>query len=254
MSSKKRRDTSKHMTEMKEKKENASTRQKEKKAVGAVNDVVARNSKESEKETATTEAEQKEELTSEQEQQEAAKSLEEVIAELETENASLKDQLLRKQADFENFRKRMVKEKEEMSQYSNSMLLLDLIEIIDDFERAIKSSEGSKDFESFHSGVAMIEKQFTSMLERKWGLNRFDSEGKAFDPERHQAIATEESEEHDRPTVLEDYQKGYFLHDRVLRPAKVKVAQPKPETETSDKLTDNTEGIEGDKDGKNNRN
>jgi molecular chaperone GrpE len=102
-----------------------------------------------------------------------------------------------------------------------------VIQIIDDFERAIKSSEESRDFDAFHDGVALIEKQFTSMLERKWGLQRFDSEGEEFDPQKHEAVTTEEVEDDGETRVLEEYQKGYFLHDRVLRSAKVKVSVPK---------------------------
>lgn len=150
------------------------------------------------------------------------------VRELEEENSSLKDQYLRKQAEFENFRKRMTKEKAEAISYANQQLLQDLIQIIDDFERAIKSSEESRDFDAFHDGVAMIEKQFTSMLERKWGLTRFDSEGEEFDPQKHEAVMAEESEsDGDKTHVLEEFQKGYFLHDRVLRSAKVKVSVPK---------------------------
>jgi molecular chaperone GrpE len=65
-----------------------------------------------------------------------------------------------------------------------------------------------------------------SMLERNWGLKRFSAKGEPFDPEKHEAIAVEETDKHDSEIVLEDYQKGYLLHDRVLRPAKVKVARP----------------------------
>ena len=148
------------------------------------------------------------------------------IAELEQENSDLKDQYLRKQADFENFRKRMSREKEEAIAYANKQLLLDIVTIIDDFERAIKSAEESRDFDSFHEGVALIEKQFTSMLERKWGLKRFDSEGEEFDPQKHEAVMTDEDSDHEKPVVVEDYQKGYFLNDKVLRSAKVKVALP----------------------------
>jgi molecular chaperone GrpE len=107
------------------------------------------------------------------------------------------------------------------------MLLLDVITVLDDFERAIKSSEESKDFDAFHSGVVMIEKQFVNMLENKWALSRFDSVGDDFDPNRHQAITAEESDEYESPRVVEDYQRGYLLQDRVLRPAKVKVVKPK---------------------------
>jgi len=148
------------------------------------------------------------------------------IGELEAENSELKDRYLRKQADFENFRKRSIREKEETVAYSNQQLLNDLVTVIDDFERAIKSAEESRDFDSFHDGIVLIEKQLTSMLERKWGLKRFDSEGDEFDPQKHEAVLSEASQEHEHPTVLEDLQKGYFLNDRVLRSAKVKVAMP----------------------------
>lgn len=148
------------------------------------------------------------------------------IRELEAEVSDLKDQYLRKQADFENFRKRMRREKEEAVDYANQQLLLDLTTIIDDFERAIKSAEESRDFDSFHDGIVLIEKQLTGLLERKWGLKRFDSEGEEFDPQKHEAVATEDSNEYEDSRVVEDYQKGYFLNDRVLRTAKVKVSVP----------------------------
>ncbi|WP_319478104.1 nucleotide exchange factor GrpE [Marispirochaeta aestuarii] len=149
------------------------------------------------------------------------------IQELEAENSELKDQYLRKSADFDNFRKRMFREKEESVKYANTNLLSDIINIIDDFERAIKSSQESKDFDMFHSGIELIEKQFTGMLERNWGLKRFESEGEPFDPQKHEAINMEEREGLQDQMVLEDYQKGYMLHDRVLRHSKVKVGVPK---------------------------
>ena len=154
------------------------------------------------------------------------KLLQERIKELEEENSALKDQLLRKQADFENFRKRMSREKEDSIRYANSKLLLDLTGIIDDFERAIQSAEVSKDFEAFLQGISLIEKQMTAMLENRWGLKRFSSQGEKFDPDKHEAIASEESESYKDSVVLEDYQKGYYLHERLLRPARVKVAKP----------------------------
>jgi molecular chaperone GrpE len=157
---------------------------------------------------------------------EEAPAPETAIADLEREIAELKDQLLRKSADFDNYRKRMHREKEEFASYANRELLLDIVPIIDDFERAIKSAEESHDFQAFHDGIVMIEKQFTSMLERKWKLVRFDSIGEEFDPQRHEAMMTEEVPGHEHPVVLEDFQKGYLLHDRVLRPAKVKVSMP----------------------------
>ena len=166
-------------------------------------------------------------------------TLEERVVKLEEENSTLKDQYLRKQADFENFRKRMVREKEDAIKYANSVLLLDIVSIIDDFERAIRSSGESRDFDSFYSGIELIEKQFTGMLERKWGLTRFESEGEPFDPEKHEAIAMEGADT-DTQTVLEDYLKGYMLHDRVLRHAKVKVSSPAAPAVSDEAKEDNT--------------
>jgi len=144
---------------------------------------------------------------------------------LAAEVASLQDQLLRKQADFENFRRRLHRDKDEAIRYANTEVLLDLADIIDGLERAIQTGEDA-DVASLRDGVSLIEKQLTGLLERKWGFCRFASEGEPFDPERHQAIASEESETHEVATVVEDYQRGYLLHDRVVRPARVKVAQP----------------------------
>ncbi len=152
--------------------------------------------------------------------------LEARVSALEAENSDLKEQILRKQADFENFRKRMQREKEESARFANKQLLLDILPVIDDFERAIQSAEESKDFNAFHDGIALIEKQFTGMLERKWGLKRFDAEGEDFDPQCHEAVAAETDSDTDTPKVLEAFQKGYLLHDKVLRSAKVKVSMP----------------------------
>jgi molecular chaperone GrpE len=162
--------------------------------------------------------------------QQAPESVEERLHRLEEENAALKDQLLRRAAEFENFRKRLYRDKEESIRYANAMLLSDVIPIIDDFERAIQSAQQSKDFAAFHSGVTLIERQLVSVLERNWGLKRFAArtgpDGELFDPEKHQAIAVEQTALLDQPVVLENYQNGYYLHDRVLRPAQVKVAMP----------------------------
>jgi molecular chaperone GrpE len=145
---------------------------------------------------------------------------------MEKEAADLKDKLLRKQADFENFRKRMLREREDAARYANASLLGDLIGLIDDFERAIRSAEESRDFGTFLQGISMIEKQFVEMLETRWGLKRFVSVGEAFDPNRHEAVLRVEGPAGSKPTVVEDYQKGYYLHERVLRPARVKVMVP----------------------------
>ena len=157
--------------------------------------------------------------------------LEKKLKEVQKEAEELKDKYLRKQADFDNFRKRMFREKEDAIRFANTALLSDLINVIDDFERALASSEDSKDFDTLHSGIEMIEKQMVSMLDSNWGLKRFDSTGEPFDPEKHEALMVEESDQYDEQTVLEDFMKGYILHDRVIRHAKVKVSKPSADKE-----------------------
>ena len=158
-------------------------------------------------------------------------SLEQKFADLEAKLADSNDQYLRKAADFENFRKRMQKEKQDLVDFANQNLLLDLLPVIDDFERAIKSAETSKDFQSFYEGVILIEKRLSMELENKWGLKRFDSIGEPFDPNRHEAIQMEKADGISEAVVKEDYVKGYFLKDRVIRFAKVKVLMPKEGSE-----------------------
>jgi molecular chaperone GrpE len=156
---------------------------------------------------------------------------EEKIAELEAQLAETKDQLLRKAADFENSRKRLNQEKQNSIEYANQSLLLDIIPIIDDFERAIQTGEsglqtGTTDYNGLLEGVKMIEKRLTSQLESKWGLKRFNSAGEIFDPETHEALMMEKSPDVTETVVKEDLVKGYILKERVIRAAKVKVLMP----------------------------
>ncbi len=151
---------------------------------------------------------------------------------LKQENSNLKDQYLRKQADFENYRKRMLREKEDTIKYGNSSLLSDLIDIVDNFERAIQSGGESADLQTFHDGIVMIEQQFSSMLSSKYSLEKLQAEGQPYDPNQHEALMMEESDQIEEPTVLQVFQSGYKLHDRILRPAKVKVGQPAPKKDS----------------------
>jgi molecular chaperone GrpE len=159
----------------------------------------------------------------------------EKIAELEAKVADLSDQLLRKTADFDNYRKRMNQEKQKAIEYANESLLLDIIPIIDDFERAILAAETSEELNGLPAGrvmidgITMIEKQLASKLENKWGLKRYNSTGEVFDPNLHEAMLMERSPDIKDPTVKEDFTKGYMLKDRVIRPAKVKVLMPEEE-------------------------
>lgn len=157
-----------------------------------------------------------------------------IIAELEEKNETLEQEkleiqelLLRKSADFENTRKRLLRDKEDSIRYANTQLLVDLIELMDNFERAITSGREAKDFDSFFSGVEMIEGQLFSMLESKYGLTRFESKGEDFDPQKHEAVTMLASEEErESQFVVEEFQKGYQLGDRVLRHSKVAVSKP----------------------------
>lgn len=166
------------------------------------------------------------------------RTLEEENAELKAKLAAATDQYLRKAAEFENFRKRMNQEKQNAIDFANQSLLLDLISVIDDFERAIKAAETQREeagndgeriaagYLGLLEGIGMIEKNLVTLLENKWGLKRFDSAGEGFDPNRHEAIMMEKSAEIQEPAVTEEFIKGYILKDRVIRPAKVKVVMP----------------------------
>ena len=138
--------------------------------------------------------------------------------------------MLRKAADFENFRKRMNQEKQSAIEFANQSLLLDIIPIIDDFERAISAGESSREINSFLDGIKMIEKRLTGQLESKWGLKRYNSAGEPFDPNLHEAIVMDKSADIDEPVVQEDLVKGYMLKERVIRAAKVKVLMPQSDT------------------------
>ena len=159
-------------------------------------------------------------------------ALEAKTAELAEQLAESRDQLLRKAAEFENFRKRMNQEKQNAIEYANQSLLLDIIPVIDDFERAIQSAEASQELaelptgKAMLDGITMIEKRLVSQLEAKWGLKRFNSAGELFDPNIHEAMMMEKSGEIEEPVVVEDFVKGYMLKDRVIRAAKVKVLMP----------------------------
>lgn len=146
---------------------------------------------------------------------------------LEAEVAELRDRLLRAQADFDNFRKRTIREREDAARYANAALLSDLLAVVDDFERAIRSAEESRDFAVFLQGVSLIERGMLEMLESRWGLKRFSAVGEPFDPVRHEAMMRTEAPAvpgtPSGPVVAEEFQKGYYLHERVLRPAKVRV-------------------------------
>ncbi len=152
---------------------------------------------------------------------------EERIAALEKENADLKDQLLRRAADFDNYRKRMMKEKQDTYDYANAGLLADLLDSLDNFDRTIDAAKDAKDAKSIADGIKMINKNLVKMLEDKYGLTGYGKEGDEFNPDEHEAIGRMEDEKAKKETLAQVYLKGYKLKDKVIRHAKVMVKVPK---------------------------
>lgn len=157
------------------------------------------------------------------EQAETQAELERVKAEAE----QLRQQSLRLQADFENARKRWLKEQAEVQERANADVLLRLLEIFDDFERAVAVGAATKGGDTFLAGVEMIAKRMDEFL-KSYGITPIESVGKPFDPERQEAVAHEASETVPESTVVAELRRGYTMNGRVLRPAVVKVAV-KPE-------------------------
>jgi len=178
--------------------------------------------------TGTTDAFQKADESIEQ-AKEKGPDLVSRVAELEKLNADLQDQYLRKAADFDNYRKRMIREIQEARDFANTNLLVDLVQILDNFDRAIDaggSHEAGTPAAAFSDGIGMIRNQLGSMLESKYGLAYYPSKGLPFDPNFHEAINTAVSAEVKEPTVSEEFTKGYKLKDRVIRTSKVMVQMP----------------------------
>jgi molecular chaperone GrpE len=143
---------------------------------------------------------------------------------LAAERASLYDQLLRRQAEFENYRKRVERERSVLYQRGRDDVLLQFLPVVDNFERALESLESSEgDAEALRHGVELIHKQFKDALS-KFGLEPVESVGQTFDPHLHEAVTTEPSDKHKENTIIEEFQRGYRIGNKLLRPAKVKVA------------------------------
>lgn len=135
------------------------------------------------------------------------------------------DRLLRVQADFENTRKRLEKEKQDFVKFANEGLLLELLNILDDLERTVELAQSKhQDLSSFLKGVEMILAHLYEML-KEYGIKPIEAEGKIFDPHYHEALMQAENNDVAEHTVLEEMQKGYILNDRVIRTAKVKVSK-----------------------------
>ena len=154
------------------------------------------------------------------------------IEKKDQETRDLSDRLLRNQAEFENFKKRIIKDKAEGIKYANEGVLQDLLGLLDNLQRAVDHGEGSPDLEKWLEGVKLTIKQFEDLL-GKFGVNPIPTVGESFDPAIHQAMSQVESDSEDG-TIVGELQRGYLLYDRVLRPSLVTVSRKKQSVESED--------------------
>ena len=150
----------------------------------------------------------------------------EKISALEKEVQELKTQALYKAAENENWRKRMMQQKDDAIAYANASLLSDLLDSLDNFDRTIDAAKDAKDVKSIADGIKMINKNLVKMLEDKYGLSNFAKEGDEFNPEEHEAIGRVEDEKAKKETLKQVYLKGYKLNGKIIRHAKVMVSVP----------------------------
>jgi molecular chaperone GrpE len=160
------------------------------------------------------------------------KEIEELKKKLEEKEKEAKenyDRLLRTAADFENYKKRAAREKEDWTKFANEDLIRAILPFIDNLERAVNHAQKIADTGVLVEGVQLTLQQLLQAL-NKFGLSSFESVGKPFDPAMHEAMLVVETDKHEPNQVVEEFQKGYLLNDRLLRPATVSVSKP-PEKE-----------------------
>ncbi len=151
------------------------------------------------------------------------KDLSAELEQAKSQIAELTNRLLRTQADFENYRRRVQREKEELAVYANQKLILNLLPVLDNLERALATPPVEGD-EKLRQGVELTARSFREILAKE-GVEPIEAVGKPFDPKFHEAVMTVESEEHEDGTVVAEFQKGYKLGDRVIRPSMVQVCK-----------------------------
>lgn len=144
------------------------------------------------------------------------------------------DRFLRQQADFENIRKRLERDKQEFQKFAHEDIIADLLGILDDLERSVEAAEQKQEnFDAFLKGIEMILAHLYEVLKKR-GVTPISAKGKKFDPNEHEALMQTASSEHQDGEVIEELQKGYKLNDRVLRTAKVRVAKEVVKDEKSE--------------------
>lgn len=165
------------------------------------------------------------------------------IEALTKENADLKDQLLRRVADFDNYRKRMIKEKQDAFEYANTNLLQDLLDSLDNFDRTVDAAANATDVKSIVEGVKMVSGSLVSMLENKYGLTGYGKAGDSFNPDEHEAIGSMNGPVAE-PVLKDVYLKGYKLKDKIIRHAKVMVTMPDGSVSAEETKADSLESAE----------
>ncbi len=145
------------------------------------------------------------------------------VEDLKNETATLRDQLLRKQAEFENYRRRTERERTDVYKRGKKEVLLEMLSVLDNFERAMLSVSKTEDEDALKLGFELIFKQFKDILMRM-GIEPVEAVGQLFDPHMHEAVTIEQTSEHEANMIIEEFQRGYKLGDQLLRPAQVKVA------------------------------
>ena len=158
------------------------------------------------------------------EPEESIETLSAALQEERERTEELTDRWKRSAAEFSNYRKRMEKERAELVKFSNALLITRLLPIVDDLQRAFQTLPGKLRQFTWVDGIALVERKLAATLEQE-GLAPIEAHGKPFDPNLHQAIVYEETADADDGIVLEEFQTGYKLNDRVIRPTLVKVAQ-----------------------------
>lgn len=176
------------------------------------------------KEEVDTEAQ--EEVTAEvEETAEAIGETEELDAEkLATELADLNQRFLRVAADFENYKRRSLQEKDDLVKYSNSKIMGEILPVLDAFQLALKNPGESKETQNVIKGVEMLYRQLLQALEQA-GMTKIEAVGQPFDPKLHEAIMQVEDDSVPEDTVVEELRAGYMLNERVIRPSMVKVSK-----------------------------
>ena len=167
-------------------------------------------------------------LNLKEEKKEREKEIEELKKKVEEKEKELRehhDRLLRVAADFDNYKKRAAKEKEEWVKFANEDLIKSILPFVDNLERAVNHSEKTEDIQSLVDGIKLTLQQLLQTLNR-FGVSPIESLGKPFDPAVHEAMLVVETDQHEPNQVVEEFQKGYLLNDRLLRPATVSVSKP----------------------------